>query len=364
MRTYSKVSPKFWIGRTGKEIRKFGPEVQLVALYLVTGPHANWLGLYHLPTLYIAADTGMEPASVSAGLDALCAAGFCAYDPASEMVWVYEMARYQCLESGRDGLKPADNQVKAIRKEYAALPDTPLLKAFHDKYKDMLCLDAPRGGPLLTPSEAPCQALAEPLADPLPSKEIEKEKEKEKDSLSSQVPGEHEGEGEGERAGEDVPFPAEPPGEDPDAAEKRIRQRHAGIPDEEMSLEFLELAEAYPRKDPPLLAWPAWKGLKQRRRLPVGGVNAVIDAAHVWRDTDEWQRDNGRFIPSLKKFLEGEFWTIQPRASPAELPKLAKASAFAKRHGGNDRQKQEEALREFCRSHNLDFAAYAARIFG
>jgi len=40
MRDYAKVSPRFWIGNTGKQLRS-DPDAQVVALYLMSNPHAN-----------------------------------------------------------------------------------------------------------------------------------------------------------------------------------------------------------------------------------------------------------------------------------------------------------------------------------
>lgn len=39
MRDYGKVSPQFWIGKTGKEIREKGHEALIVSMYLLTNPH-------------------------------------------------------------------------------------------------------------------------------------------------------------------------------------------------------------------------------------------------------------------------------------------------------------------------------------
>ena len=43
-RDYAIVTPQFWTGTTGREIRARGRDAQLVALYLMTSPHANMLG--------------------------------------------------------------------------------------------------------------------------------------------------------------------------------------------------------------------------------------------------------------------------------------------------------------------------------
>ncbi len=48
MRDYGKVSPHFWTGTTGKKLRQTH-EGLIVAMYLMTSPHANMLGLYYMP---------------------------------------------------------------------------------------------------------------------------------------------------------------------------------------------------------------------------------------------------------------------------------------------------------------------------
>lgn len=131
MRDYGKVSPQFWIGRTGKALRAAGIETQIVAMYLMTSPHANMLGLYYMPKLYIAHETGLGEKGASKGLQRAIEAGFCAYDDDSEMVWVYEMARYQIS----DRLKPDDKRCVGIQNEYNTLPANPHLEPFFDKYE-------------------------------------------------------------------------------------------------------------------------------------------------------------------------------------------------------------------------------------
>lgn len=136
MRDYAKVSPQFWIGTTGKALRKAGWEAQLVAMYLMTSPHANMLGLYYLPKLFLIHETGLSPEGASKGLAGASEALFCAYDDASEMVWVYEMATYQVGSQ----LKAEDKRCAGVQNEYNTLPDNPYLKGFFDKYKDVFHL--------------------------------------------------------------------------------------------------------------------------------------------------------------------------------------------------------------------------------
>ena len=78
MRDYATVAPQFWLGKTGRELRKKGAEAQVVSFYLMTSPHANMLGLYYLPILYIAHETGLGLEGASKGLKAPSKRGFVA----------------------------------------------------------------------------------------------------------------------------------------------------------------------------------------------------------------------------------------------------------------------------------------------
>lgn len=141
MRDYARIGPQFWIGKTGKELRKRGAECQVVAMYLISSPHSNMLGLYYLPLMFIAHETGLSIEGASKGLRSSIEAGFCAYDDDSEMVWVYEMAKYQI----GDSLKPADKRCLGVQNEYNSLPDNPYLSGFYEKYSIAFCMTSKRG---------------------------------------------------------------------------------------------------------------------------------------------------------------------------------------------------------------------------
>lgn len=163
MRDYSKVGPQFWIGKTGKALRKHGFEAQMVGLYLLTSPHANMLGLYYVPKTFIAHETGLGMEGASKGLQGCIEAGFCHYDEDSEMVWVIEMARFQIA----DQLKDKDLRIKGVQSEYDSLPENPFLAAFYDMYASAFCMSSKRDES--SPLEAPSK--------PLPSQEQEQEQE-------------------------------------------------------------------------------------------------------------------------------------------------------------------------------------------
>ncbi|WP_168404782.1 DNA-binding protein [Erwinia amylovora] len=141
MRDYATVSPQFWLGKTGRELRCAGAEAQVVAFYLITSPHANMLGLYYLPVLYLAHETGLGLEGASKGLERAIKAGFCSYDEHSEMVWVHEMAGYQVGRS----LKPGDNRCAGVRNEYASLPENPFLPGFFERYQADFLMTKKRG---------------------------------------------------------------------------------------------------------------------------------------------------------------------------------------------------------------------------
>ncbi len=174
MRSFAKISPQFWMSPIGKRLRKLGPEAQVAALYLLSSPHSNMLGLYYLPMPMLAHETGIPFEGASKTLQSLIEADFCAYDEESEFVWVYNMALWQIGEA----LKPKDNQVKGINTLYSSLPDNPYLADFYYKYGESYHLKSPRG--IALPPR-----VSEGASEPLRSKEKEKEKEREKEKEKS-----------------------------------------------------------------------------------------------------------------------------------------------------------------------------------
>lgn len=170
MRDYASVSPQFWIGKTGKRLRTC-VEAQLVAMYLVTSPHSNMLGLYYLPVMYIAHETGLGLEGASKGLQRAIEAGFCTYDDDNEMVWVHEMGRFQIGE----GLAASDNRVKGIHRALDALPSTQLKQQFKARYaKDFHF-------PVETKTERPSEAPSKPLR----SQDQEQDQDQEEKHLTS-----------------------------------------------------------------------------------------------------------------------------------------------------------------------------------
>jgi len=159
MRDYGKVSPQFWVGETGKKIKAVGPECQVVALYLMSSPHANMLGLYYLPLVFLSHETGLPLEGASKALQSLIEVGFCSYDEGAEVIWVHEMAYYQIGEA----LKPNDNRVKGIISSLKNVPKNNHVSSWWARYADTFSLPE---------SEAPSKPLRS-------QKQEQKEKQKE-----------------------------------------------------------------------------------------------------------------------------------------------------------------------------------------
>lgn len=158
MRDYAKIAGTFWTGNTGKALKAKGSEAVIAALYLVSCPVSNMLGLYWLPRMYLYHESGLGLEGGSKGLASAIEVGFCAYDEASEVVWVKEMAAWQI----GDVLLPADNRVKGVQREYDTLPENPYLTAFYERYATAFCMTSCRGKhkALKRPSKAPTKPRA------------------------------------------------------------------------------------------------------------------------------------------------------------------------------------------------------------
>lgn len=163
MREFAKISPQIWTNELGRKIKQLGLEERVLSFYFLTNPYANMAGIYYLPIIMMAHETGMSCEQVSEALTNLCEIGFCSYDSEYEYVWVHDMA----IDQVSAQLKPNDNRVKAINTIYASLPALAFLRSFYDKYSGAFFLNDIHG--FYGSSEDPL--------NPLRSKEKKKENE-------------------------------------------------------------------------------------------------------------------------------------------------------------------------------------------
>jgi hypothetical protein len=174
MRDYGKISPQFWIGKTGKALRG-NAEAQVLAVYLMTSPHANMIGLYHCPIAYMAHETGLTLEGASKALECLIQADFCTFDAVDEYVFVHQFALHQVGES----LLPADRRCKGVENELARVPKNQCWQAFRARYAE------PYNLTITAQNASPLEAPTKPLAS---QKQKQKQKQKQEQAPSDASP--------------------------------------------------------------------------------------------------------------------------------------------------------------------------------
>lgn len=133
MRKYSSITPKFWIGKTGRKLRG-DISAKLVAAYLLSCPNNDMTGVFYCPLCQISAETGLplEAPSVPLtspfqgtlkgireALETLQREDFAIYDYEIEYVFVKKMALFQIAPE----LKPTDKRVTGIRTAIESMPE-------------------------------------------------------------------------------------------------------------------------------------------------------------------------------------------------------------------------------------------------
>ena len=182
MRNYSQVSPKFWIGETGRKLRG-DQTAQLVAMYLITAPFANMIGVYYCPVSVIVndiygSDSCRQNISPSEGdskplespfegvlraLKRLQEASFCIYDFQNEWVFVRNMARWQIAQK----LSEKDNRSKNVRRSLEELPEAFKLLFINEYNEDFhLGYGSSKTQENQSKTEAPSKPLESPSEDP------------------------------------------------------------------------------------------------------------------------------------------------------------------------------------------------------
>lgn len=164
MRVFATLRSQFWTGTTGKAITAAGKDARIVATYLLTCEHANMIGLYRLPLLYVSEETGLKRREVSSALEQLGFMEFAAYDQETEYVWVCEMARYQLDLLPHEAIKEGDHRAQGAARIYKQLAPNPFLLPFYERYAPRLRLPLKRD--LLAekkPLRSPFGGASEPL---------------------------------------------------------------------------------------------------------------------------------------------------------------------------------------------------------
>lgn len=82
---------------------------------------------------------------------------------------------------------------------------------------------------------------------------------------------------------------------------------------------FVQFLDAYaPEKRDEGAAWQAWLTLSRAKQLP--GLPKLLDAVTAWENSEQWQKDNGQYIPLASNFLSKRRFLDTPpqRAASAD----------------------------------------------
>lgn len=72
----------------------------------------------------------------------------------------------------------------------------------------------------------------------------------------------------------------------------------------EYTPDFLLFYKTYPKRKAPAEAWKAWKKLNGKRPP----IEKIIDAINNQKQTEDWLKNNGQYIPYPATWLNGERW--------------------------------------------------------
>lgn len=111
MRDYGRVYSSFW---QSPETRALSEDARTLALYLLTSPHANLIGLFRLPDAYAADDLQWPSERVSEGFRELAEKSFLARDNDSKWVFICKYLKWNAFENA--------NVAKAASKAFDQAP--------------------------------------------------------------------------------------------------------------------------------------------------------------------------------------------------------------------------------------------------
>jgi len=258
---YRKAYPRFWVS-----VRGLGPLGKLVAKYLIDGPQTNRIGLYNFSEGKALEDLEMEYETFSETFQATLKMMGWKYDKKSRVLYIPTWWRWNAPEN--------PNVLKGNLKDLLEVAKSPLISEFYSNTE------------FLTPNLL--ETFKQTLPQTVPKSETETETETEyKKTSTSEI------------------FLNVTPNVSKEGKVKRTSQEvlKAGY-----SPGFLKFWQSYPnRKGGKEKAWQIWQGRKKGKRLPP--VEALLKALEVLMNSEDWLKDEGRYVPMITTFLNQGRWT-------------------------------------------------------
>ncbi len=150
MRDYGRVYSSFW---QSPEARGYSETGRLLALYLLTSPHANLIGCFRLPDAYAADDLQWSRERVREGFAELSATGFLTREDGASWVFIHKYLKWNEFENG--------NVAIAAWKAFDQVPSIPLKAALAGALLEF-------GKHLKEPFIKALETLREPFVNPEP----------------------------------------------------------------------------------------------------------------------------------------------------------------------------------------------------
>lgn len=254
MREYGQVQSAFW---QAADVQGMTDTGKLLALYLLTGPHANGVGCYRLPDGYVTADLEWSAERLDKGFQELSRNGFA--HRFEGVVFTPNFLRWNAIANG--------NVAKARFKEWESLPKSEL-KAHAARAMLKFCphwSDEARNS-LETVSETVTETIQAGYANQNPTLP---------DPTQTQPR---------------PTLPQNPP--KPPKAEKPA----AGFED--------QFWPAYPRKVGKADAAKAFAKLRPDADL----LGVMLRSLATQMASEDWRREGGRFVPHPATWLNGKRW--------------------------------------------------------
>ncbi len=125
MREYGKVYTAFW---QDPSMRALSEDARTLALYLLTCPHGNLIGLFRLPDAYVSDDLQWTMQRVSKGFAELFRKGFCQRDEGTNMLVIPKFVKWNAFENPNVAKNAAKVFDSAISGDAKAICASSLLK--------------------------------------------------------------------------------------------------------------------------------------------------------------------------------------------------------------------------------------------
>lgn len=119
---YYRITPRFW---QDTDIRnEWTEDMRFLAIYLMTSPHRNMVGLFYCPLVYMENDLQWQSKRLRVAFDALSSANFIRYDDKAQVIFIINSLKHDSPGTGK--------QVEGAIRVLKGLPFTPLLKDLLD----------------------------------------------------------------------------------------------------------------------------------------------------------------------------------------------------------------------------------------